>query len=620
MTQEIADFNAMEDSKNLSETESINMPLGLIRDWSDAQDFQSALDVMALWLPKLIQNDRASVTISTQDATGFEVFKLKGSTALPTGTILPLDSIPGDAVKKRSVLNVPSLEDSAYQLEAPLLVQHGLRSCLSAPLVSGGECYGSLNIARRELDAFDQSDETLVKGLAEVLGATLFALRRFETEREFAITDSLTGVANRRHIMDLIGQRLHQGTCTAPLLFLDLDGFKLINDAYGHHTGDQMLREVSRRLVNECEPDHLVGRIGGDEFLILCDDAFSTEQAGEFAQHLIDVCTQPLAIGPIAIHPRVSIGLATPSSDTTTLSELLSQADRAMYRAKRTDSSMFEADEDLRREAELTFAIDRDLDRALEEDSIEFHYQPVRFLGSNELRGCESLIRWFHPDVGLVPPPLLIERAEATGRIDALTTWAIDRVARDLSKARELAPTFNDKQFSFNLSPRQFGWGDYVATHMSALDRNGLRPSDILIEVVESGTIEVETTAESTIRSLAAQGVFITLDDYGTGYNVISYFSRFPIHGIKIDRSMINSMVENPTMRTIVKGLTQMANELDIMVLGEGIETQAEYDECAKFGITLGQGYFLGRPMSLDALVELAHLEFPNQFPGAQAA
>ena len=144
MTQEIADFNAMEDSKNLSETESINMPLGLIRDWSDAQDFQSALDVMALWLPRLIQNDRASVAISTQDATGFEVFKLKGSTALPTGTILPLDSIPGDAVKKRSVLNVPSLEDSAYQLEAPLLVQHGLRSCLSAPLVSGGECYLSL--------------------------------------------------------------------------------------------------------------------------------------------------------------------------------------------------------------------------------------------------------------------------------------------------------------------------------------------------------------------------------------------------------------------------------------------------------------------------------------------
>ena len=122
MTQEIADFNAMEDSKNLSETESINMPLGLIRDWSDAQDFQSALDVMALWLPRLIQNDRASVAISTQDATGFEVFKLKGSTALPTGTILPLDSIPGDAVKKRSVLNVPSLEDSAYQLEAPCLL------------------------------------------------------------------------------------------------------------------------------------------------------------------------------------------------------------------------------------------------------------------------------------------------------------------------------------------------------------------------------------------------------------------------------------------------------------------------------------------------------------------
>lgn len=596
---------------------SVSFPLGLIRDWGTAGSQALCLDVLAKWLPELIDHVRASVTLLSDGGDSFQIIDLHGDVAVATGRIVSRDSTSGDVVETKSVHNIPSLVDSKSHFKNRLNPHIRLQSALSAPLAAGKYCIGSLNVARSALDAFNKDDEVLLGGIAEVLGATMLAQKRIENERDLGSTDGLTGLANRRHIMGLLDKELEAGM--TPVLFVDLDGFKLINDAYGHHTGDQLLIEIADRLKGECAPYHHVGRIGGDEFLVLCNKAFDRQAALEFAQHLVEVCTRPVPVGSVVLQPRLSIGVAVPASDNATSSELLAQADQAMYRAKRTQVSLVEADEDVRHEAELIAAIDGDLEQALADDTIDFHYQPIRQLETNELLACESLIRWFHPTVGLVPPPLLIERAEATDRIDALTTWAIDRVARDLSALRSQNSAYLEKQFSFNLSPRQFGWVDYVETHMAALDRHGLIPSDILIEVVESGTIEVETTAESTIRALAERGATISLDDFGTGHNVISYFSRFPIHGIKIDRSMTNAMADNPSVFTIVKGLTQIATELNIESLGEGIETQAELDACLRAGMKVGQGYFLGRPMTFESLIELMHEEYPT-YPDVQAA
>ena len=594
----------------------VTLPLGLVRDWAAAQNFNEALDVLAIWLPELMTTDRASTTLFTSDRSGLEVFRLSGASAIPTGTILPLEGTSvGQVVQTRQVLNIPSLAEATYTLEKPGLLESGLRSVLNAPLLSSGECFGSLNVARKELDGFSETDELLLGGLAEVLGCALQMQRLLETERDFGNTDALTGLANRRSILDSLTAQLEVGESNSPVLFVDLDGFKVINDAYGHPTGDALLKELARRIIAVCEPDHSAGRIGGDEFLVLCGPGTSRAAALEVAHRLIESCQQPLQLGSIVLQPRLSVGLTVPADDGATVSELLAQADRAMYKAKRTGVSLVEADANLRHEADVIAAIDHDLDKAIATDAIEFHYQPIRHLRSGKILGCEALIRWFHPEVGLVPPPLLIERAEITGRIDAMTTWAIDRVARNLSWLRQQNSAFHDKAFGLNLSPRQFGWSEYVDTHIAVLKRYDLRPEDIVVEVVESGTIEVETTAETTIRALAEQGANIALDDFGTGHNVIRYFSRFPIHCIKIDRSMISSMVDHPTVRTIVKGLTQIATDLNIMALGEGIETRAELDACIEVGLKVGQGYFLDRPMPLCAFAELLSSEFPDQPP-----
>ena len=597
---------------------AISLPIALVRDWGNARSFDDVIDVMSKWMPELIDSDAASLTLLTNDRTHFKRFALTGKAAIALGGLLPFNSMPGMAVQTDSVINLPSVSEHPENFETENLLQNGLHSALAAPLRTSSHSFGSLNVARTSVNAFDERDEMLVQGLAEVLGATLFATRRYETERDRSNTDALTGLANRRHILDLLEKQLAAGGST--VMFVDLDGFKLINDAYGHHTGDQLLTEIASRLMSECGHERRVGRIGGDEFLVLCNGSTSRKDALEFAQGLISVCSKPVVIDSIILQPRLSVGVAVPNSQRTTLAELLGQADQAMYKAKRTGVSLVEADEDVRHEAELIAAIDSDLDSALANDAIDFYYQPIRQLETNEILGCESLVRWFHPEVGLVPPPLLIARAELTRRIDNFTTWAIDRVCRDLAFLRSQHPRYSDKQLAFNLSPRQFGWSDYIDTHMAALDRHGLHPSDVLIEVVESGTIEVETTAESTIRALAERGVTISLDDFGTGHNVISYFSRFPIHGIKIDRSMTNAMATNPSVFKIVKGLTQIATDLNIEALGEGIETQAELDACLRAGIQVGQGYFLAKPMSLESLVELMHEEFPISSPEAKAA
>ncbi len=591
----------------------IQLPIALLHEWSSAATFAMAVEITAKWLPHLIEGTLASVALFNDDHTELELFPLDLDREFPFPTRVPLEYTSlSEVVRSGSVLHTPDISASSLP-EAGPLSQLGIKSGLCAPLVSSGKCFGSLNISRTEVDAFSDDEVANFTGLAEVLGATLSRLQQLETERNLATTDSLTGLANRRSMLDLLSVSLNESPETTHVLFLDLTGFKQVNDAYGHHTGDEMLRRIARRLESECSPRHRVGRMGGDEFLVLCGEDTCQTSARDLGKQLIDAATKPLEIGSVVLQPRLSVGVATNAGGQTGISDLLAQADRAMYRAKRSNTTVVEVDDELRREGELVARIDRELERAVADDEIEFFLQPVRDIRTGEILGAESLVRWNHPVAGFVPPPLLIERAEATDRIDMFTTWAIDKVAEMLTATRRLNPAYHDKQFAFNLSPRQLGWSDYVETHVAALERHGLIASDILIEVVESGMIEVETTAESTIRALASHGVHISLDDFGTGHNVISYFSRFPIDAIKIDRSLIAAMVDNPTVRTVVKGLTQIATELNITALGEGIETQHELDACIEVGMTVGQGYFLGRPMPFDAFNELLAFEFPGQ-------
>jgi len=588
---------------------SIRLPVGLIYDLNAATASQHALDVLAKWLSAIIASDRASICVFAEDRNMLEVLGISGNTTIPSGTMLP---VIGSAVGKACGTGEPHRMPVLADLDAPDAVQlhaSGLGSAVAAPLVSAGECFGSLNLGRVGEHAFGSDDEMLAITLGQVVGSTLRTLRQIEQERIRARTDALTGLENRRSILDGLARQLRESHAELAVVFIDVDGFKAINDAYGHVIGDLLLQGMTERLRDIVGPGDQMGRIGGDEFLIVCDPETSPGQARSLAEHIADQCTKPMRLRSVDLHPRISIGLAVQVSAPTTVAELLAQADQAMYEAKRTGRSFVEVDGDLRMSADMLGAIDRDFEHAMRTGQITFHYQPLRDLRQGHTFGCEALIRWNHPDVGFVPPPLLIERAEATDRINALTVWGLDKVASDWAELRRLHPSYKDVTVAFNLSARQLGWSDYVSEHLRCLERHGLEPADLVVEVVESGQIEVETTAEKTLRELADRGVEIALDDFGTGHNVIGYFSRFPIHCIKVDKSMVQAMADKPQVRIVVKGLTQIARDLGIRSLGEGIETLADFDACVAAGIERGQGYLLARPMSWDALVAYARTE-----------
>jgi len=585
---------------------TIRFPVGLIHDLSAATTSQQALDVVAHWLPGLLETARSSIAVFTPGGSSVEVLRLSGSSAIPTGTVLPIEgTMVGSVCSQAQMWNAPILKGMG-KLDTDKLASVGIGSALNTPLVSAGECFGSLNMARVAEHGFSAKDEIVAASLGEIVGATLRTLQQIESERSAAHTDSLTGLANRRAILSLLNEHTSTRATGVVILFIDLKGFKAINDAYGHAHGDQMLQVMADRFLAAVAGAGTVGRLGGDEFLVVCKKHVDVTEARSLAQQIATKSTLSIRLNSVDVEPRLNVGLAVKVHESTTGKDLLAQADRAMYEAKRSGIAVVEVDKDLRLHADLLGAIDRDLDRAMESGEITFHYQPLRNLRTRAIFGCEALIRWNHPQFGLVPPPYLIERAEATDRIHALTTWGLDKVASDWAAFRTAHPEHANNSVAFNLSPRQLGWGDYVDIHMDVLGRHGLAPADIVIEVVESGLIEVETTAEKTIRDLAERGVQIALDDFGTGHNVISYFSRFPIHCIKIDKSMVQVMATNPQVRIVVKGLTQIAKELGIRALGEGIETAADFDACLSVGMDEGQGYLLGRPMSIADLGRVA--------------
>lgn len=607
---------------------SISFPVLLIHELSAATTTQAALDVLASWLPELMESDRASIAVFSETRDAVEVLKLTGSSAIPSGTVLPIEgTIVGRACRDAEVINTPVMAGLGFA-DADQLASAGLGSCLNAPLVGGGVSFGSLNMARVSENGFTSNDEVLAASLGKVVGSTLRSLDQIERERKRARTDALTGLANRRAILDLLSERLERGDHDLCVLFIDLDDFKSINDAYGHAVGDEILMELADRFRACVEDDDIVGRLGGDEFVIICGTGYNETSARDLAHRLAIECSALVHAESVDVEPRLSIGLSAQTQPGDTVADLLAQADRAMYEAKRTGQTVVEVDERLRIYADLLGAIDRDLEGAMQRGEIQFLYQPIRDLLSGEVLGCEALLRWHHPDLGLVPSPLLVERAEATGRIDVFTAWALDEVARTWAAFRAADVEGADRWVAFNLSPRQLGWKSYVDVHMAALERHGLSSQDIVIEVVESGRIEVETTAEHTLRQLAENGVGIALDDYGTGHHVISYFSRFPIHCLKIDKSMVHAMDESAVVRILVKGLCRIAEDLGIRALGEGIETRAHLEGCIAAGVRVGQGFLLGSPMTIESLHEFVVAEAiagqsdspSNQFSGSSPA
>lgn len=444
--------------------------------------------------------------------------------------------------------------------------------------------------------------------------------RRLEYE---ANHDDLTGVLKRAFAIRkleeryLTESRLDRGAMA--VLFIDLDNFKDINDGYGHLVGDEVLKEVAKRLVRVARDEHEVARLGGDEFLVVLGACESTDQALAAAGDVAEALAPPFLIGELSIDQRFSIGVSVdmlrqdPSGGepaappSVRVERLLAEADVAMYVAKQDKVSVALADESTRTWSARRLVIDRDLRAALRSGEILFRYQPIVDLEADKWMAAEALLRWEHPELGMLPPGLVIERAEVIGCIDELTKYTIDSIARDWAQVVKRAPVMFHHQVSMNASARQLSWDAFVETHLDALEGEGLTPAHLLIEVTESSRIELHEAAAVTLNRMAEHGTRICLDDFGVGYSALSYFTQFTVHAVKIDRSLVSELRGDSSIaEKLLLGVVRIADDLGARVVGEGVEHARAAELCRALGVTAGQGWYFGHPLQLDDFCELA--------------
>jgi diguanylate cyclase (GGDEF)-like protein/PAS domain S-box-containing protein len=416
--------------------------------------------------------------------------------------------------------------------------------------------------------------------------------------------DALTGLPNRTRLQEFLDGKLKAvPTQEQPLvmLSLDLDRFKPVNDLLGHAAGDRVLNEVSNRLAECIRHGDLVARIGGDEFVLILTDLRSQDEVEALCRRLIESIEHPILIDEQEVFVSTSIGIAMAPNDATEATELLRYADIALYESKaagRNTWRFYAGDmnakiiERRRLESDLRFAI--------KHNELRLHFQPRFRIADGQMVGAEALVRWQHPERGLIPPDTFIPIAEETGLIIALSNWVIDTACR-------YAVQWPDNLFvSINLSPSEFKRGNLVERVQQALHDSGIAPGRVELEITESVMLEDAAGALEVMHSLKRLGVRIAMDDFGTGYSSLSYLRTFPFDGLKIDRSFLNRLAESDDDKSIIQAIVGLGQALSLTVTAEGIETAEQLTLLKSVACDEGQGYFLSRPLDIEGFSKLA--------------
>ena len=430
-------------------------------------------------------------------------------------------------------------------------------------------------------------------------------LRKVAEERLIheALHDSLTGLPNRTLFLDRLQhsiERVKRGDYRFAVLFVDLDRFKVVNDSLGHMIGDELLRSVAHRVRTAIRPGDTIARLGGDEFAILVEDLEDVMDAIDLAARIQVEIAKPLEVRGHEIFSTASIGIATSHPDYCDPDEVLRDADAAMYRAKgagRARHELFNAG--MYRDALALFKTESDLRRAVDRSDFFIEYQPIVLVDSGDIAGFEALVRWRHPDRGIVMPGDFIGIAEETGLIVPLGQWVLSRACEEMAHwMTDLG--FRDSYLSVNLSSRQFSQPDIEVRVSETIESSGLDPNNLTLEITESLLLEGSGYAREKLDRLRSSGVRLQIDDFGTGYSSLAYLHRFPIDALKIDRSFVANLETDPTNFEIVKTILALAENLAIDVIAEGIETDGQRRILSQLGCKLGQGDFFSRPLSAE--------------------
>jgi len=442
-----------------------------------------------------------------------------------------------------------------------------------------------------------------------------------------AIHDNLTGLPNRKNLMLRLERSLER-KCFAPtysfaVLFIDLDRFKAVNDTLGHHAGDELLQSITEKLCMIVRPHDMVARLGGDEFIILVDNVKDIAQVTSIAERILAELQKPVHIAGQDIYTSASIGIVLNSTEHNTPDEIVRDADLAMYRAKVKGKARYEIfDIQMHAGAVSQLQLEIDLRRAIRNKEFLLYYQPIVELGTENIAGFEVLIRWNHPTRGIVPPLEFIPIAEDTGLILPIGNWVMHESCRQMSEWRKQFPAAQNLIISINLSARQLEHPDLLSQIRETLRETELNPRCIKLEITESVVMNNAEQSVKTIDELRKMGIRVSIDDFGTGYSSLSYLHRFPIDTLKIDRSFVNRIGDDSESSEIVQTIINLASNLGMEVVAEGVETEEQLDFLKNMNCGYGQGYYYSRPVDNLSATEIvenlreedAHKSMPAAF------
>ena len=506
--------------------------------------------------------------------------------ALATDGALALDDLRG----------VPYLGDAEFGEQPPCVY-------VGTAIEVGGVRYGSLSFASDEprAEPFTPSDRDLVQLMGVLISSAIERGHSRARLKHLAYNDQLTALPNRAWFVERLRDELvlaRAAEMRVAVMFLDLDRFKDINDSLGHALGDRMLRVIGDRLTTVVGSEGLVARMGGDEFIVLIGNDPPTELIETLAQRIIAAIDEPLTIDGYEQFLTTSIGIAVFPSDGDDADALIKHADVAMYRAKERGRNTHQFFTPALAASLISrLSQEKSLRRALERDEFVLHYQPQFELEDERLVSLEALVRWQHPQLGLIGPDEFIPSAEMSGLIVGLGDWVLETACRQIRAWQSIVPGL---RLAVNLSARQFHQTALSEKIRDALARTGLQPDHLEIEITESVAMSDAAISIQILEELGRAGVRLAVDDFGTGYSSLGYLRRFPLDSLKIDKSFVREILVEPDDATIVRTVIGMAHSLGLDVCAEGVETREQLAFLRAEGCDRVQGFLYGRPMSAE--------------------
>lgn len=425
-----------------------------------------------------------------------------------------------------------------------------------------------------------------------------------------ALHDSLTGLPNRTKFSEVLSDALKKAArkdkARFAVFFLDLDRFKVINDSLGHLIGDKLLVETANRLKSCLRPYDVVARFGGDEFVIFVEEAECEKDVREIGDRIQKEISQPFMIDGNEIFTSTSIGITMYANDYELPEDIIRDADSAMYLAKTEGKARFKVFQKSMHESNVNILqVENDLRRAIERNEFRVYYQPIIDLSSRKITEFESLVRWQHPENGLVPPCDFIPLAEETGLIISIGRWVLEESCRQIKIWEDDKLTPHPLSISVNLSAKQLMNSEVIENLQDILELTGVKPHTLKLEITESMIMDNADLALKILSDLCDLGVRISSDDFGTGYSSLSYIHKFPFHRLKIDRSFISKMDRDEKSEEIVRTIILLANNLGMDTVAEGIETEAQLKRLCDLGCNFGQGYLFAKPMPVEEIESL---------------